>query len=286
MNKNNKPHRVVYTPESQIRKPLLLLQSMFQDLVAGRELGWRLFLRDISAQYRQNLLGIFWAFLPPIVMGLVFIILRSKNVVNFGETDIPYPVFALIGTTLWQVFTESLNAPLKTVIMAKPMLTKINFPREALIISGFYQTAFNFLIKCVVLIGIFLFFKVQLTFGIIFAPIAILMLILLGLSFGLLLTPLGTLYRDITSGLVVVTQFWFFVTPVVYPAPQGFPYSLISTLNPVSPILTAARELLAKGYVTNISSLLLVSSLTILALFIAWLIFRISLPIIIERMSS
>jgi lipopolysaccharide transport system permease protein len=259
---------------------------MWHDLIASRELGWRLFVRDISAQYRQSLLGIFWAFLPPIVMGLVFIILRSKNVVNFGETDIPYPVFALVGTTLWQVFTESLNAPLKCVMTARPMLAKINFPREALILSGFYQTVFNFLIKCLILAGIFLVFQIKLTFGLLFFPLTVLMLVLLGLSLGLFLTPIGTLYRDVSSGLFMVTQLWFFVTPVVYPPPQKFPYSLIATLNPVSPILTGARDLLTKGYVTNIAPLLIVSCLTILALFIAWVIFRASLPIIIERMSA
>lgn len=57
---------VVYTPESQLRRPRDLVQSMWQDLLASRELAWRLMVRDISAQYRQSFLGIFWAFLPPI----------------------------------------------------------------------------------------------------------------------------------------------------------------------------------------------------------------------------
>lgn len=286
MNHTESIPEVVYTPESQMRTPGRLLRSMFRDLKASRELGWRLFIRDISALYRQSLLGVFWAFLPPIVMGLVFIILRSKNVVNFGETDIPYPVFALVGTTLWQVFIEGLNAPLKSITMARPMLAKINFPREALIVSAFYQTVFNFLIKCLVLVGIFIIFRVQVTLGLLFAPLAILMLILLGLSLGLFLTPIGALYRDISSGLMVVTQLWFFVTPVVYPPPQGFPYSLLATMNPVSPILIGARDLITKGVITNIGPFLVVSCLTVIALFIAWVIYRLALPIIIERMSS
>ena len=54
---------VVYTPESQIRHPLKLLKSMIFDLKASRELAWRLFVRNISALYRQTALGYFWAFL-------------------------------------------------------------------------------------------------------------------------------------------------------------------------------------------------------------------------------
>ena len=277
---------VVYSPESQMHTPDRLIRSMLQGLKDSRELAWRLFVRDISARYRQSMLGIFWAFLPPIITGLVFIILQSKKVVNLGETDISFPVYVMVGTTLWQVFTESLNAPLKSVIAAKPMLAKINFPREALIVSAFYDVLFNLLIKSIIIVGIFVYFKVPLTWGLLMAPMAILTLILLGMAIGLLLTPLGTLYTDVTQGLIVVTSFWFFLTPVVYSPPQSFPYSLMTTLNPVSPILTGARDLLTKGVVTNIGPFLVVSLLTILGLFIAWMIYHIALPILIERMSA
>jgi lipopolysaccharide transport system permease protein len=277
---------VVYTPESKLRTPGILLTSMWQDLKDSRELAWRLFVRDISARYRQSILGVFWAFLPPILTGLVFIILQSRQIVSFGETDIPYPVFALFGTTLWQLFTESLNAPLNSVRSARAMLAKINFPREALIVSAFYQMLYNLGIKLVILAGIFVYFGIQVTWGLMLAPLAILMLILLGMTLGLLLTPLGTLFTDVSSGLTFGIQLWFFVTPVVYPPPQSFPFSLIGTVNPVSPLLIGARDLATKGVLTNIEPFLIVSGLTIIGLFIAWLIYRTSLPIIIERMSA
>lgn len=285
MSNNNKFIRI-YTPESMMRTPGLLLRSMWRDLTASRELAWRLFVRDISAKYRQSFLGVFWAFLPPIVAGFVFIILQSNKVVNFGETDIPYPVFALVGTTLWMVFTESLNAPLKSVTMAKPMLAKINFPQEALIVSAFYQILFDLFIKSLVLVGIFVVFHVKVTFGLLLAPVAILMLIIMGMSIGLLLTPIGTLYTDIRFALIMVTQFWFLVTPVVYPPPQTFPYSLMATLNPVSPILIGARDLLTKGTLSNTYAFLVTSVLAMVALFVVWVVYRIALPIIIERMSA
>jgi lipopolysaccharide transport system permease protein len=206
--------------------------------------------------------------------------------VSFGETDIPYPVFALFGTTLWQLFTESLNSPMNSVRSARAMLAKINFPREALIVSAFYQMLYNLGIKLVILAGIFVYFGIQVTWGLMLAPLAILMLILLGMTLGLLLTPLGTLFTDVSSGLTFGIQLWFFVTPVVYPPPQSFPFSLIGTVNPVSPLLIGARDLATKGVLTNIEPFLIVSGLTIIGLFIAWLIYRTSLPIIIERMSA
>ncbi len=277
---------ISYGPESQMRSPLKLILLMLKDLKSSRELAWRLFVRDVSARYRQSVLGIFWAFLPPIVTGLIFIILQSKKVINLGETDVPYPVFVLLGTTIWQVFVDSINAPIRCTTSAKPLLAKINFPREALIVCAFYDVVFNLLIKIVILIGIFLYFKVQVTFGLLYLPIALLMLIILGMAIGLFLTPIGTLYKDIGTGITIILRLWFFVTPVVYPAIKTFPYSLLSTWNPVSPILVGTRDLATRGVLSNFEPFVIVSCVSIFGLFFAWVIFKLTLPIIIERMSA
>ena len=276
----------VYTPESQMRSPLKLVKAMVRDLKDSRELAWRLFVRDFSARYRQSALGIFWAFLPALLSGLVFIILQAKNVVNFGKTDIPYPVFVIIGTTLWQIFSESVNAPLKAVHGCRAMLAKINFPREALIVAGLYEILFSVAIKSVVVVAVLLFFRMPLGFGLLLSIPALLSLVLFGLALGLFLTPIGMLYSDIGSGLGVLIQFWFFVTPVVYPAPSSFPYSLIATLNPVSPLLVGTRDLMTKGYLADVAPFLIISGCSLVGLFVAWVIYRVAMPVIIERMSS
>ncbi|MFQ5416032.1 MAG: ABC transporter permease [Myxococcota bacterium] len=276
----------VYTPESVGLSPARMLPEMIRDLLASRELGWRLFVRDVSAQYRQSLLGFAWAFLPPILTGLVFIVLQSKAVLDLGDTAIPYPVFVLVGTIYWQIFVDALNAPLKSVTQAKPILTKINFPREALILSSAYLVIFNALLKAVVLIGVFVYFHVPVSSSLLLAPIAVVGLILLGLAIGLALTPIGILYTDVASGLVVVTQLWFFATPVIYPPPETFPLSLLATLNPVSPLLTAARDLTAAGGLSNPAAFVVTGALTIVAFAAAWMLYRVALPILTERMSA
>lgn len=277
--------KTVYTPESQMRSPVRLAKAMWNDLKDSRELAWRLFVRDFSARYRQSFLGMFWVFLPALLTGLVFIILQAKNVVNFGRVDIPYPVFAIIGTTLWQIFSESINAPLKAVQNGKSMLAKINFPREALILAAFYEVLFSMVIKMAVILAVIMFFKMSLGYVLLSVP-AVMALILLGMALGLFLTPIGMLYTDISSALAVIIQFWFFVTPVVYPPPESFPYSLITTLNPVSPLLAGARDLMTKGTLVDLPLYLLLIACSFIGLIIAWIIYRIAMPIIIERMSS
>ena len=286
MNKPSELPIVVYSPESQIRSPIQLLKMMFRDLFKSRELAWRLFVRDLSAQYRQSFLGIFWAFIPPLMTSLVFIVLQSRRIINFQETDIPYPVYVLVGTLLWQLFAESLNAPLKSVTLAKPILAKINIPYESLILSSFYSMLFSLLLKMVVLVGVIIYFKIELSMSMLLVPFAFVLLILLGITIGLFLTPLGMLYTDISSSLPVITQLWFFITPVIYPVPESFPLNVISNINPVSPLLVGARDLVTKGVLNNASLYFSIAAIIPFFLLIAWVIFRLAIPIIIERISS
>jgi lipopolysaccharide transport system permease protein len=277
---------VIYTPDSQLRHPRQFFQNMWRDLLSSRELAWRLMVRDISAQYRQSFLGFFWAFVPPIATALIFVFLNSRKLINIGETHIPYPAFALFGTVLWQVFVDSLNAPLRVVTASKPMLAKINFPKEALILSGLGQTLFSLSIKLLILVVVFIIFKIPVSWGIPLSFLAILVLVLLGTTIGLLVTPVGILYTDIAQGLMVITGLWFFLTPVIYTSPSSFPFSLLATLNPVAPILVGARDLATQGVLHNPVSFFVVTAIMMIVLFLTWVVYRLAVPILVERMSA
>jgi lipopolysaccharide transport system permease protein len=76
----------VYTPDSELLSFGKLLRSMGSDLLAARELAWRLLVRNISAQYRQSVLGYAWAFLPPLFTTAIWVFLQSQRVLGVGDT--------------------------------------------------------------------------------------------------------------------------------------------------------------------------------------------------------
>ena len=88
------------------------------------------------------------------------------------------------------------------------------------------------------------------------------------------------------QGLVLVTGLWFFVTPVVYPPPTTFPFSLLAILNPVSPILVGARDLATEGVLHNPIPFFVVTSIMLVVLGVSWVIYRLAIPILVERMSA
>ncbi|GJD23893.1 ABC transporter permease protein [Rivularia sp. IAM M-261] len=239
--------------------------------------------RDINSQYRQSLLGITWAFLPPIVMATGFTLANQANVIQVGKTDIPYPAYVTFSTALWQTFVEALNSPLQAVIQARPILAKVNFPREALIIAKLGETLFNFAIKIFLIIALFVWFQIPVTWTIILAPVAIIHLILLGTLIGVLLAPLGLLYQDISRGLTLITGFWLFLTPVIYPVPKTGIFGTLVNFNPVTPLLVTARELATTGNLSQSTAFWIVSIITFIGLILTWIAFRLAMPFVVER---
>jgi lipopolysaccharide transport system permease protein len=277
---------VIYTPESLLKHPIQLFKEMWRDLLASRELAWRLMMRDISAQYRQSLLGITWAFLPPIIMAVGFTLANDAKVINIAETDLPYPVYIVFSTALWQTFVEALNGPMQAVIVAKPMLSRVNFPREALILAKLGEVFFNFAIKLFLIVALFIWFRISVTWTVFLTPVPLLHLILLGTFIGILLAPLGILYQDISRGLSLFTGFWLFLTPVVYPIPNRGIFGFLVKLNPVTPLLVTTRELATTGVVSEPLRFWIVSLITLISLLITWVAFRLAMPFVVERVSS
>ncbi|MEO1377465.1 MAG: ABC transporter permease [Cyanobacteria bacterium J06635_10] len=259
---------------------------MWGDLLASRELAWRLMVRDISAKYRQSFLGIFWAFIPPIIMAAGFTLAKSGGVVNVGNTDIPYPAYVMFSMTLWQTFVEALQGPIQAVGNAKGMLSKINFPREALILAKLGEVFFNFGIKLILILGLFIWFQIPVTWSVILAPVALIHLVTLGTFIGLLLAPMSALYRDFSMGITLATSFWLFLTPVVYPVPSDGIFGSIVKLNPVTPLLVTTRELATTGIISNPQGFWVASLIAIIGLLLAWIIYRLAMPYVVERMSS
>jgi lipopolysaccharide transport system permease protein len=169
---------------------------------------------------------------------------------------------------------------------AKGLISRINFPGEALILAQLGGLLFNFAIKLLLIVGLFLWFRMPVSWAAAWAPGALLLLVLLGTLFGLLLAPLNMLYHDVSRGVIMMTGFWMFLTPVVYAVPSGGTFGTLVQLNPVTPLLVTTRELATTGVVSDPQRFLLVSGLTVAGLGLAWVSYRIALPFVIERVSA
>lgn len=263
-----------------------MIREMLVDLWRSLELARQLALRDIRAQYRQAALGLLWAFILPLAHTLTWIFLSGSGIVTVKETALPYPAYVFAGTMLWAIFMDAVNAPLQQTNAARAMLAKINFPKEALVVSGIYQTLFNATIKIALLLAALIALGVFPSRSLVWFPLGIFSLILTGTAFGLLITPVGMLYTDVGKSLPLLMQFLMYLTPVVFPMPAGDLAAVLYKLNPLTPLIMTSRDWLTGFSPQFLSGFLLINGMALVLLFIVWVIYRAAMPILIERMSA
>jgi len=117
-------------------------------------------------------------------------------------------------------------------------------------------------------------------------PLGILSLILVGTAIGLMITPVCMLYNDVGSALPILMQFLMYVTPVVFPMPkEGWP-SLLFSLNPLTPVILTTRDWLTGFSPEYLVFFVGVNIAAVVLLMLVWVVYRLAMPILIERMSA
>ena len=283
---NRQEMRRIYTPEPLLRHPVAMMREIADDMWAGRELAWRLFLRDLRAGYRQTLLGYVWAFLPPLVAAATFIFLQSQGITRIEVVGISYAAFALMGTLLWQIFVDALTSPSASFGAAKAMLVKITFPREAVLVGGLYMVIFNALIRMVLIAAVMILWNIPVGPTLAFLPVALFGLLAAGFALGLFITPISALYSDAARAIPIVAGFWMLLTPVVYPPQMSGIAGWLATWNPVSPLIVTARECLTGQTLTMLGPFFVVAAASLLLILVGLIGFRIAMPHLIERMGG
>jgi lipopolysaccharide transport system permease protein len=222
-------------------------QDLLSDFWRARELIVTLAYRDIAVRYRHSFLGYLWAFILPVVTVGIFTFLTGRQVLPIGETPLPYPLFALCSLIVWQLFSNVLSACTQSLANAGSLVTRINFPKEALVFGAAGQPLVDFAIKLIPVVVLFLYFGVTPHPALIFMPLVLLPVVLLAIGLGFFLSIANLLTRDVANLVGMFATFGMFAAPVLYPPPVTSPFDLVNVLNPVSPLLIAMQDLLAYG---------------------------------------
>lgn len=264
-----------------------LIKDSASDFFGSHFLALQLAKRDISAQYRQSYLGILWMFITPLATAAIWIFLNSSGTVNVADTGIPYPIYAFSGTLIWSILLEAINSPLLSTNEAKSIITKINFPKEALILSGIYKLCFNSSVKIFLLVIFVFVFGIDFHWSLIMFPFILIIAILFSSALGLLITPIGLLYTDISRLITLALSLLMYMTPVVYSIPKepGILKTLME-LNPFTPLVTTARAMAVGQHPEFLNYFMFLALMGLVLFFVALAIYRVSIPVIVERLSS
>jgi lipopolysaccharide transport system permease protein len=279
------PRTVVYDARSQLRAPGQMLRAMRRDLVASRHLAWLLFTRDLRVRYRDTALGGLWVVLPIVAAALPFVFLQRQRILIVDTGGVAYLPFVLAGTLLWQLFSDALQAPLRSIAASQALLSRVSFPREALLLAAVGQVLFDFLLRFVAFALLLLAFDLGPSAGWLWVPLGAAALVVLGLTLGLLLTPVYIL-GDLQRGLSMALGLWFLLTPVVYPAPAHGVLAEVTRWNPLTPLVVSTRAWLLGTRTAASLDVAAVLGASCVLLLLGWISYRVALPHLIARLGA
>jgi lipopolysaccharide transport system permease protein len=207
--------------------------------------------REFAVRYSNSLLGASWAFLQPLALILVYTLVFSQvmrtKLPGLGDS-FAYSIYLCAGVLTWGFFSETITRLINLFIDNALWLKKLRFPRQCLVIIAVLCTGTNFVIIFSLFI-IFLIFSNHFPGWIFFQIIALLGIqLLFSIGLGVSLAILNVFFRDVGQLFSIVLQFWFWLTPIVYPISILPPYAQeLVRLNPMTNLILAYQDIFVYG---------------------------------------
>jgi lipopolysaccharide transport system permease protein len=215
----------------------------------------------------------------------VFVLLKQAGVVTPRAGGVAYVVFAGVGVIHWALFSGLLTQAAGSLVSASNLVARARFPREVLVLAACARVLVDWLFGLLVLAGLFAWAGVMPAWTVVFAPVALLPLLLLGIGLGLFLALAALPIRDILQALPLLLAPMLFLSPVFYELPAGGTWAWVRILNPVAASFEALRGLTFDGAIPDPQLFIFWLVLSLFAALGAWRIFNLVIPKIPEYAS-
>lgn len=229
------PHELVIRPASG------WAAINWREMYEYRELLAFFIWRDISARYKQTILGAAWAILQPLIMVAIFSFVTRYAKIEI-PMNLPLPVFIFAALIPWTMFAQGMPAAANSLVGALNMVTKVYFPRLFMPIAAaavyLVDGALAFLVYGLIL----LYYGITPQWTIVFLPLLFLLTLIATLSVGVLLAGLTLFYRDFKHIVPFMVQIMMYVSGIFFPV-STIPakYHWFLSLNPMFGIIDAYR---------------------------------------------
>ncbi len=225
-----------------IEAPKGLVPLNLRELWKFRELLYFMLLRDIKARYKQTALGPLWIVINPLVQMVVLSVIFGA-VAKLPMGDIPAPLFIYSTLLAWTFFEGGLSKGANSLRSSRALMSKVYFPRLIIPVIGYGAQFIDFLISFVILVGMCMYFGYTPTVTILWIPVFLLMLTVIGLAIGLLFAPAITYFWDVGVILQHSVRLLMYSSPVVYSAMEVVPerWQALYWSNPLANIIQACR---------------------------------------------
>lgn len=259
--------------------------TYLREIWGSRELLQNLTNREVRGKYRRTALGQLWSLANPIAAILIYTFIFSFIFRLPAQVGDPsglnnYALWLVCGLLPWLFFNRVLTLGVDSLVANAGLIQKVYFPRIVLPLSLANATFFTWILEMGVLV---IALTILGSFVLPWLPLLAVFMVLFALfSVGLamVLSIVNVYFRDLSYLLTIVLQFWFYLTPILYPVEMvqtqsdrlgglgGTSITLLNLyqVNPVEGFITIFRNLLYDNRMPELLTVGIAAAWTIAAL--------------------
>jgi lipopolysaccharide transport system permease protein len=177
----------------------------------------QLVLKDIKLKYRRSFLGYLWSILNPLMIMCIMVLVLSMM---FRFSIDNYPVYLIIGQTLFNSVSEATTQAMFSITGNAPLLKKTYVPKYIFAFSKVTSSMVNMVFALGAMLIVFIVRRVQFSGYMLFIPVVILQVYIFALGLGMLLASATVFFRDIQYIYSAFITAWTYATPIFYPIDQ------------------------------------------------------------------
>lgn len=237
-----------------------------------RDLLKELVVRDLTAVYKQTILGPIWVLVQPLITSITFAVVFGL-IARMSTPGIPGLLFYMSAVVPWAYFSGVITKTAATLMANANLMTKVYFPRLVPPLSTMFSTGFTFLIQLVFFFIFALFYRVTGSYAwapgpaMAMLPVLVLLMMMLAFGTGLVVAALTTRWKDLNFLIGFAIQLLMYLSPVIFPLSrvEGGKLRLLLEANPVTPVIEGFRAALL-GTAMNWATLWYTSAFSALVL--------------------
>jgi lipopolysaccharide transport system permease protein len=210
--------------------------------------------KEIAVRYKQSIVGPLWAFLQPLILLSLFVMIQSFVHIDSGSA--PYPLVVYAALLPWLFFANSVNLATGSIVANAAIIRKIHCPRAAFPLAAILACLVDFLIASFFLAALIAYYGIGLSWHAAILPLLMLLQLFLVFGLTLLTSSISAYRRDVMIGMPYLLQFLMFASPVMYRI-EAVPerWRTLYEVNPMAGIIEAYRSILIYDSLPDMPSL-------------------------------
>lgn len=253
-------------------------KHFFRNLIERRALLYQLIRRDFERRFVGSAGGWLWTLIHPVVLlaswTFVFHVCLQIAVPE-GEGTQNYTLFLFCGYLPWMLFQDTVSRSTTSLLEAPNLITKTVFPSEMIPVSVFFSSLISHVLALIVGVGVVAIWGGGIGPGLLWLPLYMFLLALLGVGIGWIASAFQVYLRDTAQAVLVLLTLWFWATPIFLTenqVPERFRWVLRS--NPLSAFVKAYRDLILSVNLPNWGELAYAGALCVGVFLAGGLVFR------------